>query len=131
MKKIGTLNKELSDCIAGIGHTDMLVVCDAGLPIPQENRRIDLAVRPGLPSFFDVLDTILEEMVVEKIIIAEETKEVSPQRFDEMVERFPSIEVETMPHIEFKKTAKAAKGFVRTGECVSYSNMILVAGVTY
>lgn len=131
MKKIGTLNKGLSNCIAGIGHTDMLVVCDAGLPIPAEANRIDLAVKPGLPPFLEVLDTILEEMVVEKIIIAQESKEVSPARFDEMLQRFPNIEVELMPHIEFKQTAKAAKGFVRTGEIVSYSNIILVAGVTY
>lgn len=131
MKKIGTLNKDLSDCIAGIGHTDLLVVSDAGLPIPADARRIDLAVKPGLPPFLEVLDTILEEMVVEKLIIAQETKEVSPHRYEEILERFPNIEVEIVPHVEFKKIARGAKGFVRTGEVVSYSNLILVAGVTY
>lgn len=131
MKKIGTLNKDLSDCIAGIGHTDLLVVSDAGLPIPADARRIDLAVKPGLPPFLEVLDTILEEMVVEKLIIAQETKEVSPNRYEEIVERFPNIDVELVPHDEFKKIASGAKGFVRTGEVISYSNVILVAGVTY
>ncbi|MCF7905318.1 MAG: D-ribose pyranase, partial [Candidatus Marinimicrobia bacterium] len=34
MKKVGILHPELSKAIAIMGHTDRLVVCDAGLPIP-------------------------------------------------------------------------------------------------
>lgn len=109
----------------------LLLLGDAGLLVPSDARRIDLAVKPGLPSFLEVLDTILEEMVVEKIVIAEETKQVSPERFEEIIARFPNIPVMTMPHIDFKETTKAAKGYVRTGEYVSYSSIILVAGVTY
>ena len=51
MKKTGLLNKDLSEVIAGMGHRDMLVIADAGLPIPPNVRRIDLAVSPNLPRF--------------------------------------------------------------------------------
>lgn len=51
MKKIGTLNQALSEVIAGMGHGDMLVIGDCGLPIPATVRRIDLALTIGVPSF--------------------------------------------------------------------------------
>ena len=49
MKKIGILNQPLSAAIAGLGHTDTLVIADAGLPIPPETQRVDLAdeILPG------------------------------------------------------------------------------------
>ena len=49
MKKIGLLNQPLSEVIAGLGHTDTLVIADAGLPIPAQTRRIDLALVEGVP----------------------------------------------------------------------------------
>ena len=33
MKKSGILNQPISAVIAGMGHTDTLVIADAGLPI--------------------------------------------------------------------------------------------------
>ncbi|MCJ7529778.1 MAG: D-ribose pyranase, partial [Anaerolineales bacterium] len=34
MKKTGVLNKDIPEVIASMGHMDMLVIGDAGLPIP-------------------------------------------------------------------------------------------------
>jgi D-ribose pyranase len=34
--------------IASLGHTDKIVIADAGLPIPKETKRIDLALSPLL-----------------------------------------------------------------------------------
>lgn len=131
MKKTGILNKDLSETIAGIGHTDQLVICDAGFPIPSQSKRIDLALKPGLLPFLEVLDTVLQELEVEKIIIAEEMKQESPNQLEKMIKRFPNLPAEFVPHVEFKEKSKQAKGIVRTGECIPYSNIILVAGVTY
>ena len=75
MKKSRLLNSELSYEIAKIGHTAHITLCDAGLPIPQSVKRIDLAVEAGLPGFIQVLDPVLSEMQVEEIILAEEIKE--------------------------------------------------------
>ena len=55
MKKIGILNQPVSAVIAGLGHTDTLCVADAGLPIPAQTQRIDLALTQGIPSFLDTL----------------------------------------------------------------------------
>ena len=64
MKKIGILNQPISSVIAGLGHTDTLVIADAGLPIPPETQRIDLALTEGIPTFLDTLRVILTEMQV-------------------------------------------------------------------
>lgn len=131
MKKIGVLNKEISDVIAGLGHTDQLIICDAGFPIPDGVRRIDLALEEGLPSFMDTLRVVLKELSVEKIIVEKETKEVSPHRYEEILEILPDAEVEVIPHVEFKERSKNVKAIIRTGEFTSYSNLMLISGVVY
>ena len=131
MKKVGILNKEISDVVAGMGHYQQLVVCDAGFPIPEGVRRIDLALEPGLPAFMDVLRVVLKELQVEGIVIAQETTEHSPGRFVEMRSLFPGIEPQLVPHTEFKEMTHRVKACIRSGECTPYSNILLVSGVTY
>lgn len=131
MKKNGILNKEISDVVAGMGHYQPLIICDAGFPIPDEVRRIDLALEPGLPAFMDVLRVVLKELQVEEIIIASETPDQSPERFKEMIALFPGITPKLIPHTEFKRMSHNVKACIRSGECTHYSNVILVSGVTY
>lgn len=52
MKKTPLLNTALSEVIAGLGHKDMVLIGDAGMPIPEGPRRIDLALMRGEPGFF-------------------------------------------------------------------------------
>ena len=74
MKKGTVLNSDISSMISRLGHTDTLVVCDAGLPIPKSTTRIDMALTQGVPSFMQVLGVVTDEMQVEAAIIAEEIK---------------------------------------------------------
>ena len=67
MKKQGILQNDLAAVIARLGHTDTLVVADAGLPIPPSVPRIDLAVSAGVPSFMQVLRPLLDEVAVESV----------------------------------------------------------------
>lgn len=85
MKKSAVLNEHISKAIATIGHFDLLTINDAGMPIPNDHRRIDLAVTKNLPRFIDVLATVLEEMEIQKIYLAEEIKEHNPTQL--IVER--------------------------------------------
>ncbi len=90
MKKIGILNQPISSVIAGLGHTDTLVIADAGLPIPPETQRIDLALTEGIPTFLDTLRTVLTEMQVERAIVAEEMLDASPQVYKALKEMLGS-----------------------------------------
>ncbi len=131
MKKIGILNQDISFVIAGLGHNDMLVVGDAGLPIPDGVKRIDLAVKQGVPGFFETLETILQEVQVEKVIIARETFKVSPQVGDRLRELFKNVKIIEVSHEDLKETTTHAKAVVRTGEFTPYANVILVSGVVF
>jgi D-ribose pyranase len=126
-----TINPALSRVISETGHTDLIVVTDAGLPIPPGAERIDLAYRPGAPAFLDVLDTVLAELVVEGATVSAEVADVSPHVLEALRERLPGIEIELVPHVEFKTRTHSARAFVRSGEFTPYANVILHAGVAY
>lgn len=128
-----TINPALSRVISETGHTDLLVVTDAGLPIPPGSERIDLAYRPGAPAFLDVLDTVLGELVIEGATVSAEVAEKSPEILAALRERFAGMgfEIELVPHAEFKKRTHGARAFVRSGEFTPYANVILHAGVAY
>ena len=131
MKKIGILNKDISEVVAGLGHTDTLVIADAGLPIPAETRRIDLALTANLPPFLHTLEVILQEMRVEEAIVAEEMKEASPQVYDEVARLLEDVPITAVPHEAFKERIRTARAVIRTGEFTPYANVILVSGVVF
>lgn len=76
--------------ISRLGHTDTLVVCDAGLPIPKSTTRIDMALTRGVPSFMQVLGVVTNEMQVEAAIIAEEIKQHNPQLHETLLTHLSS-----------------------------------------
>jgi len=128
-----TINPQLSRVISETGHCDLLVVTDAGLPIPPGSERIDLAYRPGAPPFLDVLDTVLAELVIEGATVSAEIQEHSPDLLVALRERLDAqgVQIELIPHVEFKALTRSARAFVRSGEFTPYANVILHAGVAY
>lgn len=131
MKKIGIINQPISAVVAGLGHTDRLVIADAGLPIPPGPERIDLALSAGIPTFVETLRVILTEMEVERAIVAAEMIDVSPELYRAIQEVLGQIPVESVPHETFKAQTASARAVVRTGEFTPYANVILVAGVVF
>jgi len=131
MKKLNLINSEISYVISKMGHTDSLTICDSGLPIPSEVQRIDLALKRGLPTFLDTLDSVLEELQVEEIILASEIIEISNDLYKEIIKRFENIKITTVSHEEFKNLTKSSKAIVRTGEYTPYANVILKSGVVF
>lgn len=125
MKKTGILNAELARIVAALGHGDMLVVGDAGLPVPKGVACVDLAVRVGVPGFWEVLDTVLEEMVVERAVIAGEASETLRAEF---AARF---EAGAVSHEDLKAMSQEAVAVVRTGAAVPYCNVVPVSGVAF
>ncbi len=131
MKRTALLHAELSQVIAALGHGDMLVIGDAGLPIPAGPRRIDLAVTRGVPRLVDVLSAVLSEMQVERAYIAAQAMSAGNQTLPEWCRGRLPVAPQTVPHEELKRISAQAKAIVRTGECTPYANIILCAGVTF
>lgn len=132
MKRSALLHAELSHLIATMGHGDMLVIGDAGLPIPvgpNAPQRIDLAVTLGTPGLEEVLKAVLSELQVERTVIATEalTAGQPPAWYTQQL----SLAPQTMSHEAFKKLCGSARAMVRTGESTPYANIILVSGVTF
>ena len=132
MKKGAILNPDLSYLIATLGHGDKIVVADSGLPIPEYVNRVDLSLKRGVPNFLTVFETLLDEIAVEKIILAEEIKTKNPEMKNKIIARIADqVEVEYIPHKLFRERVSGSKGVVRTGEITHYSNVIIVCGVDF
>lgn len=133
MRKTKLLNSEVSYVVSKMGHFDTLTIGDAGLPIPSGVQRIDLAVTLGIPSFRDVFYTVMEELKVQKATIACEMRDQNPSLYEELTAYFQKngIQVEEVPHTQFKALTASSKAVVRTGETVPYANVILESNVVF
>ena len=60
MNKHGVLNSEICKVLADLGHTDMVVIADCGLPIPDGVKKIDLALKLGTPGFIEVVELLVQ-----------------------------------------------------------------------
>jgi D-ribose pyranase len=133
LKKIGTLNSQLSRVIAGMGHTDQLVICDSGLPIPRSKEVVDLALTANVPRFVETLEVVLQELQIEEAVVAEELVATSNGVYDHIQELLGAVPIRSVPHEEFKQLTGDDRtcAIVRTGEATPYANVILVSGVTF
>jgi D-ribose pyranase len=93
------LNAELVRAVASMGHGDLMIVCDAGFPIPPAVWRIDLAIVPDVPD----LRTVLSALAADQEAVPHET-------------------------ILFTMAARA-KVIVRTGAFDPWGNVLLYSGV--
>jgi D-ribose pyranase len=129
VKRGGILNAQLSGALASLGHTDLVVVCDCGLPIPDGVEVVDLAFRFGVPSFEEVLRGVLDELVVEAAVVAEEVEDANPECHRLLESELG--ELEYVLHEDLKLLAHEAKLVVRTGEASPYANVVLRCGVPF
>lgn len=147
MKRSGVLNAELSKAIGKMGHGDIILIGDVGCPFPRHDMTtvIDLAVTDGIPKVSDVLKVVLDELVVEEYMVANETKEISPATYKEFKEILSKYENKGQPlketaveHPKMKNLwlngaleGQEVKVFVRTGQRTPYCYIALVAGVDF
>jgi len=131
MKKTGILNAQLAGYIAALGHKDIFLIGDAGMPIPAGVSIVDLAVTGGVPTFEQVLDAVLQETEVEYYFLAKEIREKNPRLLNYIKEVMPDVKNEMMPHVDFKIFTREVKFAIRTGEFTPYPNIILRAGVAF
>ncbi len=130
MKRSVILNSELSHAIASMGHGDIMIVCDAGFPIPNSTWRVDLAVIQDIPDLETVLTAISKEMVVESVAYAAEMGANNPVLKEKVHRIFTDSDFMTFPHSEIlTQMAAKAKVIVRTGAFDPWGNILLYSGV--
>ena len=130
MNRNKLLNAELSHAIASMGHGDLMIVCDAGFPIPSSVWRIDLAISPDVPDIETVLGPIAENLIAEKVSFAEEIVVHNKPLLGKIERLFAGAEFEPIKHETIlAQMAAKAKVIVRTGAFDPWGNILLYSGV--
>lgn len=130
MKRGKILNAELNHAIATMGHGDLMIVCDAGFPIPSDAWRIDLAISQDVPDLETVLSLIADAFIAEKVSYAAEMGENNPPLLEKVERLFPASAHEPIPHQTIlSEMAGRAKVIVRTGAFDPWGNILLYSGV--
>ncbi|MHC1771881.1 MAG: D-ribose pyranase [Flexilinea sp.] len=129
MNETGILNREIAAELAKMGHTDRMLIADAGLAIPNTTKVIDLSLAVNVPTVIQVLEEILKHFSVEKIIYSQATVDVSPSREKELLNHFnKNVTVEIVPHLVLRdEMTRDVKFAIRTGDFTANSNIILVS----
>ena len=84
-----------------------------------------------VPSFMETLEVVLSEMLVEKVILADEIKQHNPGILVEIINLIGEVPIEFITHEEFKEETKGSRAIIRTGEFSPYANIILISGVVF
>jgi len=130
MKRSGLLNQELSRAIAAMGHGEILMIVDAGFPIPSGAWRIDLAIVPGVPDLATLYAAIAPELIVEKVLFAEELAQHNGPLLATLKTWFDERDFQPVSYQEtVGPLAQRAKVIVRSGALDPWGNVALVSGV--
>ena len=129
MKETGILNRDIAAELSKMGHTDKMMIVDAGLAVPNTTKVIDLSLQVNVPTVIDVLEEILKHFSVEKIIYSKATSDVSPSREREFLDHFDeNVEVKVVKHpVPRDEMTRDVKFVIRTGDFTANSNIVLVS----
>lgn len=129
MRRDGLWHPRLAALVPAMGHTDSMVIADAGLPVPRGVETVDLVWARREPRFLPVLRAVLAELVVESAVLAEEAHD--PELLSGLSDALSGIPVLRVSHEELKARTARAVAVVRTGEDTPYANVILHGGVCF
>jgi D-ribose pyranase len=124
------INAELAHAIASMGHGDLLIVCDAGFPIPSSAWRIDLSIAPDVPDLETVLTPIAQSFIAERVSYADTLSVHNAPLLAKIRRLFPDADHEPVKHEAIlSEMAEKAKVIVRTGAFDPWGNILLYSGV--
>lgn len=122
----GILHPQLASLLARFRHANSIAILDAPFPTYPTVETIDLVLAPGIPTISQVLDVILPRLEVSGLVMAEEfMTHVDDATRSEYRSHHRDLDIEWVPHQEFKQRVAGVLGIVHTGDCVPYSNVIV------
>ena len=130
MKRGTILNADLNHAIASMGHGDLMMVVDAGFPVPDTAWRIDLALVQDIPDLATVLGAIAGDFVAEKVSYADTLPAHNPVLLATVQRLFPDADHSLVAHADLLGgMAARAKCIVRSGAFDPWGNICLFSGV--
>nr|WP_314266992.1 D-ribose pyranase [uncultured Moellerella sp.] len=124
------LHPELASALATLGHTDIVLVTDAGFPIPSQVNRIDLGFWPGMIDVLDILKVLRKELFVEEVGFATEVRDCHPQLYHQIQDIYTGsgAEFSAKSHSQLcNEMVYKAKLVIRSGSFNPWANFALVA----
>ena len=125
----GLWHPELIGELAALGHGDLVVIADAGLPVSRASVVIDLLWAPGEPPLLPVLRAVLREGIFESATLASAL--IDDTYGASVLGELEGLDVAYVHHEELKALTLSARTVIRTGEATPYANVVLRAGVAF
>ncbi len=124
------LHPQLAAALATLGHSDILMVTDAGFPIPANANRIDLGFYEGIPDVLDILRVLRKEIFVEEVYFAGDILTMNKPLYASLQEIYTGSGATfgLTTHEELiAQFAPRAKVIIRSGSFNPWANIALVA----
>lgn len=130
MRPSKILHPQVAEALASLGHGDIILVTDAGAPIPPGIQRIDLAFCAGSVDLLEILKVLRNEIFIENVIFAEEVPENNPNLLQQVTEIFTGsgADFSLIPHQQLVSDIySSARVILRSGSLMPWGNFALVA----
>ena len=130
MRRGRIIHPALAGALATLGHSDIVLVVDAGFPIPRDANRIDLGFVVGQPTVPQVLRALRDELYVEGVAFAPEVRTHNPRLYEELQEIYTGAGAPFSPvtHEQLcDDVAHRAKVIIRSGDTNPWANVALTA----
>ncbi|MCI1901277.1 MAG: hypothetical protein LKI93_00875 [Bifidobacteriaceae bacterium] len=130
MKADTILNPELARGLATLGHGDIVLVTDAGFPIPKDATVVNLGLVQGTVDVLTILKVLRKNLFVEEVRFAPEVKTEYPALYEEFQDIYTGSGADFIkaPHEELIETwAPKAKLVIRSGSFTAWANLALTA----
>jgi len=130
MKKNGILNSGILNAIGNLTHGDLVIISDAGMPVPPGAVKIDLAIERDYPDIIRVLKAFVGEFIYEKVVIASEQKDNNPLLYSKINSVIKRCPITLLPHADLlNDIIPRAKYVIRTGSFEPWGNILLYSGI--
>lgn len=134
MNKAGCINPEIMKVLSLCGHGDKILIADGNYPVDSKcpNAHIVyLGLCAGIPNVVQVLETILQEIIIEAAAVMVPQNAPEPQIFSEFRNNLKDIPLTELGRYEFYEKAADpdVKLAISTGEMRTFANILITVGV--
>lgn len=129
MLESGILNPNILSLLARVRFSNSLVIADRVFPFAPGIDTVDISLVSGIPTVLQVLEAIRPNFKIARIYMAQEFREHNSREIQSTFETaMQGIKISFEPHVQFKQRLPQVVGMIRTGDSISYSNMLLISG---
>ena len=129
MRKPGIWNAQLMCELTKLRHTEKLMICDAGFPVPEGAVLVDVSLAEGVPTVEQVLRALCGEMLFEAVAFPEVFTQFHSDLYERILEKFVNQKKQIVPNEDWAAFAEApdVRLYIRTGDVLPCSNLILTS----